>query len=270
MSYLVIGNAINETVIRTEDGAKRRHTGGVGAIMARELALNGQEVTFLTTAPTGTAAREMEKDLAKGRLRPVIVPGNPAQRVDGKVQVQVTKGEPVTFFGHRPRMTGLAEEIRQLAPLHEWTLIALTLTDQDLAAVSSLANNLAVNATAKQLVHRIKKVPRLAALTMNRNEYALLAKTGISHAAPEDLPMKFKGATVMITRGARGRSVYAPATPPNHRPAPELAAGTDYIGTGDAATAGLVHAMNAGEDHGELIDAYIRNLGSRNAQGYAA
>ena len=48
-SFLVIGNAVSETVTRTEDGAVRAQAGGVGAITARELPLARADVTLPTT-----------------------------------------------------------------------------------------------------------------------------------------------------------------------------------------------------------------------------
>ena len=44
--------------------------------------------------------------------------------------------------------------------------------------------------------------------------------------------------------------------------------GTDFIGAGDAATAGLVYALAHRLDLKETVDEFIKNLMERNAKGY--
>ncbi len=267
MSYLVVGNALTETIIRSQDGAQRQHTGGVGAIMARELALTGARVTLLTTAPQGDAARQIQADLEKHGMTPIVVPGQPARVWAGWAEIITRRGGPVRASGSWPRMGGLQKQITELAPEHDWTLISLNIMPQDLQAARKLAPNLAVNATSKGLAVRMAKTGEHQLATMNRDEARkLMAHLGTeSHAG---LPRALRANTVMVTLGRRGRIIHHADGSAETHPAVPAPAGTDFIGAGDAATAGLVLALSRGLDLGETVDQAISGLLERNAGGY--
>ena len=267
MSYLVVGNALTETIIRSQDGAQRQHTGGVGAIMARELALTGARVTLLTTAPQGGAARQIQADLEKHGVTPIVVPGQPAQTRAGWAEIITRRGEPVRASGSWPRMGGLQKQITELAPEHDWTLISLNIMPQDLQAARKLAPNLAVNATSKGLAVRMARTGEHRLATMNGDE----ARKLIAHLGTESharLPKALRAKTVMVTLGRRGRALHHADGSAETHPAVPVPAGADFIGAGDAATAGLVLALSQGLDPGETVDQAISGLLKRNAQAY--
>ena len=74
--------------------------------------------------------------------------------------------------------------------------------------------------------------------------------------------------TTMVTNGAKGRVIHHAGKSPRHAAAVKVPPGTDYIGAGDAATAGLVHAMAHELDQDETVDRFIADLLARNAAGY--
>ena len=92
MKYLVIGNAQMETITQSETGLSRDHVGGVGAIMARELALAGANVTLVTTAPSGPATREVQEAIEDSGIKPLVIPGNPPQTRRGYAHITTHKG----------------------------------------------------------------------------------------------------------------------------------------------------------------------------------
>ena len=92
-SFLVIGNAVSETVTRTEDGAVRAHAGGIGAIMARKLPLAGADVTLLTTALPGPALNDVREPLVTAGAKLNANTGDPPQRIHGRVHIRCRHGE---------------------------------------------------------------------------------------------------------------------------------------------------------------------------------
>ena len=268
--FLVVGNALAETIRRTQDGAGRRHVGGVGAIMARELAHAGADVTFLTTAPAGRHAGKMQAALEKRGVKPVILPGAPAQTTEGQATIMVKNGGPLRAKGNWPRMGGLRKEIAELAPEFDWTLVSMTLSDQDLREAAGSSPNLAVNATAKSMAGRIPSIGPHRISTMNEQERAALMNSPAPSRRGKDLRQVTGAETVMVTMGRRGRRIYLPDGTSEEAPAGPVPEGADFIGAGDSATAGLVYATALGLDIGETIDRFISELMRRNAQAYRA
>ena len=267
MKFLVIGNAIRETVTRSEDQATRSHIGGVGAIMARELSLAGADTTFLTTASTEDT-KAMKQALERGGIRQAIVmPGHPPQRYKGHINMTARKGNSCKVDGKWPYMGQLLGTINEMAPDYDWTLISMNLRTKDLESVYYNANRVAVNATSKASAHRIAIIPNQHLYTMNEPELNALAKE-LEAGGPAHVRESLGAQVLMLTKGKRGRTIYQEKGPPldvNALPVPK---GTDFIGAGDAATAGLVYAMAFKQDQTETVDRFIQNLMARNARAY--
>ena len=267
MRYLVVGNALTETIIRSEDGANRIHIGGVGAIMARELAEAGADVTLLTTAPAGWPADEIRAALTVTGVTAVVVPGDPPQAKQSGATITTRKGGPIRAQGSWSRMGGIRREITRMAPEFDWTLVSLTLRADDLTAAAVSSRNLAVNATSKGLAPMTVSTARKSVCTMNQIEAAQIVRA-VGARGPTELPEALDTGTVMVTRGARGRTIYRRGQEPETSEPVPVPEGTDFIGAGDAATAGLVMALACGLDVGETVDRSITALLERNAAAF--
>ena len=273
MKFLVIGNSVEETVTRTETGQSRRHIGGVGAIMARELALSGPdaEVTFLTTAAAGAPTEAIRQGLTADGVHKVLVPqGYPPQTRRAQATIFTRRGNPVSARGDWPPIASISPQIAKLAAQHDWTLVSANLTTQDLRMAAAHSPNLAFNGTTKKHALRITSIDNPAVVTLNHSEAAALAKA-LDTNATYGLKRATNAGTLMITMGEFGRSLYHLDEPPFHSSAPKAPANTDFIGTGDAATAGLVYALAHSLDINETpetVDRFIINLMERNAHGY--
>ena len=203
MRFLVIGNALPETIVRSEDGYQRRHIGGVGAIMARELASEGADTAFLTTAPSGAPAEALLQALKLMDLKVAVIPGAPAQKNNSHATITTRLGGPIRAQGSWSIMGGLGKHIAILTPQFDWTLVSLTLRGNDLETVAKSARKLAVNATSKKHVALIPHIQEQAVTTMDQQESGKLMNL-MSVREPSDLPSKLGAATLMVTRGAPG------------------------------------------------------------------
>ena len=265
MKYLVVGNAQMETITQSETGLSRDHVGGVGAIMARELALAGAQVTLITTAPAGPATNEIAEALSASGVTPMIVPGNPPQRERGYAHITTQNGGPKSARGGWPRMGGLNSHLSSMKA--DWTLTALHAAPQDLSALSRMNGKNAVNATSKKHVKLMTHIWNQTIYTMNEAEARALIKE-IDIDRLEDLPRALGAETVMVTRGRYGRITYTHGKDTQWHDAVPVPEGTDFIGCGDAATAGLVFATAEGLDQEETVDRFITDLMERNRLAY--
>ena len=253
----MIGTALPERATRQETGQHRYHTGGVAAIMARELALAGNQVTLLTAASPGAHAAKLGENLRALGITPVIVPQITADRREPGVNILTNNGNPIRAVGHWPKLASMAPQVTTLTREHEWTLISLNITPEDRIAALRLAEHLAVNATTKNLATQAVALKGQRLLTMNQQEMqAIMARA----RAGQSLHDATGATTTMVTNGARGRVIHDAGKSPRAAAAVRVPPGTDYIGAGDAATAGLVHAMAHKLDQDETVDRFITDL----------
>ena len=176
-------------------------------------------------------------------------------------------GGPIRAQGSWSIMGGLGKHIAILAPQFDWALVSLTLRWNDLETVAKSARKLAVNATSKKHVALIPHIQEQAVTTMNQRESGKLMNL-MSVREPSDLPSKLGVATLMVTRGARGRTVYQANGERWDAPTVPVPQGADFIGAGDAATAGLVYSQPMGLDLNETVDRFITRLLQRNADAF--
>lgn len=266
-SFLVIGNAVNESVTRAEDGRTRRHAGGVGAVMARELALAGARVTFLTTSPPGPDLDEIRRRLDIPGLTLLADTGDPPQRKSARVAITVRAGEYAGAQGNWPRMGGLAREIEELTPRHDCSVVSLNPANSDLQAALRHSPFLVANATTAKLAPHLLSLPGLTAATLNARELGALRAAAGKRFPDEELPALLQARAVLVTRGPRGMSLI---TPDSHRRAPAAPTPpqTDFIGAGDAATAGLAWALVNKLPPLATTLLFTNRLIQRNAAGY--
>ena len=269
-SFLVIGNALPETIVTAERPQRHRtHLGGMGAIMARELALAGADTTLLTTAPR-SATRQIERFLESYGVKPHVVNGQPPQTKAGQVTFTTRNGEPIKYAGTFSRPGGLAQEISQLAPNYDRVLVDLTLQPKDLVLLDSLTAKLTLNASTKSRAAMLTHFTKPRIVRMNRQEAATvkrLTKTG----SDQELAQRLNASMLLVTEGAEGRTLYTRQDNEESNttsPAQPTPQGTDYIGAGDALTAGLTFADEYRLDPRETMDRFLRDLLVRNAEAY--
>lgn len=270
MKILVIGNSVEETIVRAETGEIRKHIGGVGAIMARELALSGgatAEVTFLTTTAPGQPALNILQAMEAAGVNTHIVNGHPPQTRKAQARITTRNGGPVSANGDWPPMPSLSPHIESMAPEHDWTIVTANLTAHDLRTAETSSPNLAVNATSKHHVKRIPMLKRPTVATMNNMEASALVKA-MKTSSGTALRQALHADTLMVTLGAKGRIIHRQDMPSQVTEAPPAPENTDFIGAGDAATAGLVLALACNLDLKATVDSFITQLMERNAQAY--
>ena len=270
MRFLVIGNAVEERVIRAETFNQRRHIGGVGAIMARELALSGDQgddVTFLTTGAPELSRKAIRDRMSAYGIETIVSRGHPPQTQRAVARISTRNGNPVGASGNWPTMPSLEREVRDLAPKHDWTIVTANLASKELRAAAETSQNIAVNATSKYYVTRIPVVTHPRVVTMNNME-AIAINRRLKAKDHSGLRMMLGAQTLMVSEGAEGLRIHqegqqtlklrAPAAPPN----------TDFIGAGDSATVGLVYAIAHNLDLADTIRVFIQSLTLRNANDY--
>lgn len=267
MKFLVVGNATQETVRRDHDGRTRHHTGGVGAIMARELALAGADVTFLTTAPPGQATKRIENALESLGAACRIVPGDPPQSQESRVTIHVRDGQPVRANGKWGRMGGLKAPIREMAPDFDWILTSLNPSMPDLHTLLEHGKRIVTNATTNRLAPRMLELKGQCAATMNHRESGHIM-AAIGRGNPDDMPEHIGAKLVLLTKGSRGMEILRPGQKPHRSPAPTPPRDTDFIGAGDAATAGLAYALAHRLELTSTIGTFVTSLMQRNAEAY--
>ena len=262
MKFLVVGNSVLETVERTEDGGRRHHTGGVGAIMARELALAGEDTTFLTTLAPDRSATRMVDNLTADGVKVHTTQGTPPMGRNPEATLYTRNGGPIRASGRWGRPTEMGEILTRTAACYDCTLVSMTLSEGDYDRLNSAGKKLVGNATSKRAAPQMHLLKGPMALTMNEAEARTVLGRGQN-------PNEALGApTVLITSGRKGRTLYQSGSEPQHTGAAEPPPGTDYIGAGDAATAGLAVALAHGHNVEVTVNQFIADLLLRNAQAY--
>ena len=231
-AFLAVGNAVDETVTRTEDSAFRSHAGGVGAIMARELARRGADVTLLTTALPGPTLERISNHLAQAGAKLEAEPGHPPQRVHAQVHIRCRGGEFAKASGQWARMGGLSHRIREMAPYLDVTLVSLNLLPEDLETALSCSRRLVANATSPKLAPRLLKLKGQAAATLNVRELGTIHSRLTGKPSPASLPQAMTADMVLLTKGRRGMTLYRKDAPATSAAAPEVPPGTDFVGAG--------------------------------------
>ena len=266
---LVIGNAIPETVRRAETGAATIRLGGVGAITAGELCrCDGPvAVTLLATISDDTPGR-MAQDLL--RQQPYAVRTAPAGATAGYTESLTIGGEPQEIDAVYPTITwaeiGAAASDELASRRYHWVAADCNLDAEALSEIARRAppGRLVINGTAADRCHRILATagtPK-AAVTLNRSEAAVLYMQ--TNTTPDDagaLARRLSAQWLLITQDAGGWTLARDDGTVSRHPAVPVPPDTDFIGAGDAATAGLICALATGRPPAPAIaDAIARRL----------
>ena len=165
-------------------------------------------------------------------------------------------------------MGGLASRIHDLAPNFDVTLISMNLLQEDLATALASARRLVANATSPKLAPRLLRLKGQAAATLNTRELGAVRARLRTRPTPKELPQTFGADAVLLTKGPNGMTLYQDEAPPQTVPAKAPPAGTDFVGAGDAATAGLAWALAHGDDPMANAARFIAAVLKRNAASY--
>ena len=238
---LVAGTAIAETVVHQPDGLERRGLGGVGATIALALAEAGNEVTLVTSigrGPEGERAREL---LEESPLRTVI---RDSRGEAGYARIPTLQGEPQRARGRWPRASGLAELVEQEAPGHRAVITDTNMTPGELRRILKQPGRLTmINATTTRGATRLleERVGRTGMITLNGVELGAIMRAADARTARQ--AMRLLGArSMLLTLGGNGWELHRQGGETLKSPAVKAPRHTDFIGCGDHAAAGAVHA----------------------------
>ncbi len=262
-SYAVIGNCVNETVVRQEDGMSRTHLGGTAAIMARMLAGAGAAVTLYTNGSgsesgDGFTLRRME------RRGPET----------GSANITVRRGECVQARGKWPKLPRLAAaEMSDLLD-HDWVVLTGAEHQDDAMVICTAARGLSLGVCSERSVgslapatrHKGKVQYRVAA--MNAAEAGAFMSRHGDAGRSDELRNLLQADELLVTHGAEGWSLLNGANGNVESEAPAPPPGTDFVGAGDSALAGLTLAAAEGLDRRETVNRFIRTLMESNVAGY--
>ena len=263
--FLVIGNVMEETVTR-EDGRTRQQVGGVGGIMARELARAEANVTLLAPV-TPTQQERLNEALTALGVTAVLADGRPPAIREGIARISVRNGEPTATKGHFPVPGSIAQEIRGMRKDYDMVLCSLYLDVNDLSELAGTGGNIIANATTRGMVPRLGRMRGITAATMNQGELQALARR--IRFNPDDNPAQKMGISrVFVTHGANGRTDFWMNGNRRHLPAIKVPTGTDFIGAGDALTAGYAFGMANGLSTDQTMDNFLGKLLDYNAGSY--
>ena len=268
MKFLVAGSSLPETVIQDETGRMRRHIGGVAAIMARELAQAGADVTLVVNAIPGEPAQEIISAVEKLGMHTVLIEGYPKPNKRASAAITVRNGNPVRFNGNWNRTGYMGPQFSSLCREHDWLLTGLSLDIRDLQSALGNCANVAVNATTARSAPKALRLKGQRILTMNQRECESILYSAKATDRENQLTSIAGAETVMVTAGSKGRRIHRAGEAVLSAKAVPVPKGTDFIGAGDAATAGLVYAQAQGLDLNETIDEFITCLLERNASAY--
>ena len=265
---LVVGNAIPERVRRGESGAERLRLGGVGAITAEALAGGGGDgggavaVTLLAVVSddeAGLLAQELLRQQQGYAVRTA-----PALGTVGFSRAVTIRGEAEETEGVFPTITwgeiGATVVDELASSRYDWVAADCNLNGEALFELArrAPAGRLVINGTADDRCERIlATIPySKGAVTLNRSEAAALlrrtsiltrgaVKLNIVRDDAAALAQRLNAQRLLLTLDAEGWLLAAGGTAFHHRAA-AAPADSDFIGAGDAATAGLSRALATG------------------------
>ena len=255
--FLVVGTAIAETVRHLENGRERRGLGGVGATMALALAQAGNRVTLLTTVGPGPAGQEAMALLEEAPFTPRVVR---KRGQAGHARINTLRGEQAGARGRWPRVTGVLEAARELAGEHDMLLTECNTPPAEMNALLELfrEKTTLVNGTTTRRCIQLLAVreTRKSAVTLNRAEAGNLLRAAQTEGYPE-LRLRLNAERLLVTLGEEGWALHSQEEHRVSFPVP-TPPGTDFIGCGDYASAGLAHAIAHGEEPGWNINEFVR------------
>ena len=257
--YLVIGTAITETITHLEDGKSRQDVGAVAGQMATALARHQCDVTLLTSTGQDEQGKKTLERLTEAGVKTYTVTHTGKT---GWARINTKAGEQARAQGAWPTLDEIASELAGNLRDIDWILVDCNLSATALNRILGMAAKeqipVTINATTKgksRLIWETRTHPKRLA-TMNRDEQLNLMRLSGSKTVPE-LRENLKSRNVFVSSGPQGWTVDGAKGIQASSPAIPTPAGTDYIGCGDYATAGLTHAITAGLPIVETVNRFI-------------
>ena len=255
--FLVVGTAIAETVVHAPRGGKRQGLGGVAATIAAALAQEGNEVTLVTCIGRGEAGRMARRLLEEIPIRTVI---RSSSGQAGYATISTRGGEPAEVRGKWPRAVGLAPLAERELGNHQ---VVITDTNIEPGEIRRILDHpgiiTMVNGTTTRGVVRIPMGMRnpLGMITINRHEArALMQQAGTPREEP--LPAMLGTESLLITLDREGWVFHRRDAETITSPAEPVPESTDFVGCGDYAAAGAIHAVAHRLDPRETINTFIQ------------
>ena len=261
---VVVGTAIKETVRHGTQG-QRHGIGGVAGNMAEALAWAGNPVTLVASIGRGPAGQEAVRLLTERNIRVEAIWSN---QEAGYGVIETRNGEQGRARGRWPMPGGLWRLVDRLDG--EWDAIASDahMGQDDLRRVLERPGKLTLaNGTSARAVIKIMnaRVPGLdiAALNAPEMDAVLLAGTARPSLGTATEVRRVETAwkalrvrMLLATGGARGWTLIGPdgAVSSEAAAAPPR---TDFVGCGDWAAAGALHAMLHGLEPEATINDFI-------------
>ena len=256
--FLVVGTAIAETVLHQPGGGERRGLGGVAATIAIALAEAGnKEVTLITSIGQGPEGKRAMELLAATPLRTIIRNSTGAA---GFATITTQQGEQQRANGQWPRATGLGRLAEREIHRHEVIIADTNMSPGDLLRMVDHPGKLTmVNGTTTLGTARIptRWNNRLGMLTVNRAEARALMQR-LDCSGEIQLMRRLRAGSMLLTRDRSGWRFYSQDGDMVESPAAPAPEHTDFIGCGDYAAAGAVHAVMHGLDPEATINSFIQ------------
>ena len=255
--FLVVGTAIAETILHQPGGEERRGIGGVAATIALALAEAGNEVTLITSigrGPEGTRAKNL---LGAAPLRTIIQDSTGAA---GYATINTRQGEQHKTDGRWPRVTGLSHLAEREIHRHEIIIADTNMTPGKLIHLLDRPGKLTmVNGTTTLSTARIptRWNNKLGMLTVNQAEAQALMQRLNCHGEKE-MMRRLRAESMLLTKNSSGWRFYDREGDMLESPAAPVPEHTDFIGCGDYAAAGAIHAVVHQLDLEATINGFIQ------------
>ena len=240
--FLVVGAAISETVVHHPSGGERRGIGGVAATIALALAEAGNQVTLVTSVGRGTEGRRVRDLLAETPIRAVI---QDSKRPASHAVINTRGSEQRQASGSWPKHEDLSGLVAREAGSHDCVIADCNITPAEMASILDQPGRLTmVNGTTTRSCTRILTArPRdLGMLTVNEAEASEMMRA-VHIFWESKLMERLNAHSMLVTRGRNGWDLHRSGKETVSSPAVETPAHTDFIGCGDYAAAGAVHAL---------------------------
>ena len=254
---LIIGTGHSETYTDQETGKRHTRIGGPAGITAQELHRAGhQPLLHVSMGPDQT-----------GRNTAAIMNNagiwwehSSTQARSSFADITLKDGQHQRTSGNFPILTNRDLDIVHLVTLTEtfpWVIIDSNVAPTVARLIGALAQNIIMLSSAKSRIHNLLKVgPNVPKRLVTCNEAEARIATGSTKFKLSDLQQRFNAEAMMVTFGHRGWA-YRDANQAFHAPAPTAPPHCDFIGAGDSATAGAVHALITGEPVQETVNGFI-------------
>ena len=257
-SFLVAGTAIAETVEHQPEGGRRTGLGGVAATIAAALAGAGDTVTLITSVGTGPQGEDALRILDRQPFQVMSLRNNsPA----GFAHIPTRGGEQRPARGRWPRISGISTLVQNEAQHHDWVITDCNMSHTLLRQLLDQPDRCTmVNGTTTRratILLDTRDIPKTL-VTLNQAEaLALMRDTRVSGSQP--LMQALNAQHLLITLGPEGWNLYTRDLPDNTVrsqavPVPDR---TDFIGCGDYAAAGAVHAIAHRLDAAHTVNSFI-------------